>query len=186
MFLDVSCSSCYAASRRRPTAYLHCPANEPASTTTTLETLLETTQNSDDKDTLLADNKTVAICPCTCKTDFISILKLIEKRRKELIVNKSKLSANVRKRTCATDSRTSSTAIGLVSIIILIACGSMLIYSDVSSVLKLCYRKCNKLLQLYSLHYTMQHEVSIFSFSSPVFLITFYIRRPSVYLSVCL
>lgn len=146
MFHDVSCSSCSAASRTRPTAYLHCPTNAPGSTTTTtLETLLETTENSDDKGTLLADNKTEAMCPCMCKTDFISILKLMEKRRKELMVDKSKLSANVRKRTCSTDSRTSSTVIGLASVIILIACGSMLICSDVSSVLELSYRTCKKL-----------------------------------------
>lgn len=137
MFYDVSCSTCYAASKRYPMTHPYCPT--PGLLT------VETTQNSTDKSTLPTDNKMEASCFCLCKTEFINIVELIEQRRKELLVDKSKLSANVRKHTCATDSRTSSTAIGLVSVIILIACGSMLIGSDVSFVLQLCYHKCNKL-----------------------------------------
>lgn len=137
MFYYVSCSTCFAASKRYPMTDPYCPT--PGSST------VETTQNNADKSTLPIDNKMETSCPCMCKNEFINIVELIEKKKKELLVDKSKLSANVRKRTCATDSRTSSTAIGLVSVIILIACGSMLIGSDVSFMLQLCYRKCDKL-----------------------------------------
>lgn len=134
---DVSCSTCYAASKRYPVTDPYCPT--PGSSTE------KTTQNSEDKSTLPTDNKMEGWCPCMCKNESITIVELMKMRRKELLVEKSKLSATIRKRTCATDSRTSSTVIGMVSVIILIACGSMLIGSDVRSVLHLCYRKCNKL-----------------------------------------
>lgn len=139
MFYDVSCSTCYAASKRYPMTDPYCPTDAPSSSTET------TTQNSEEKSTLPTYNEMEAWCPCMCRNELITIVELMEMRRKELLVDKSKLSATLRKRTCASDSRTSSTAIGLVSVIILIACGSMLIGSDVSFVLLMCYRKCNKL-----------------------------------------
>lgn len=137
MFNDVPCSTCSAGSKRYPTTNPYCPT--PGSSTE------KTTQNSEKNSTLSTDNKMEAWCPCLCKNEFKTVVVLMEKRRNELLVDKSKLSATIRKRTCATDSRTSSTVIGMVSVIILIACGSMLIGSDVRSVLYLCFRKCNKL-----------------------------------------
>lgn len=137
MFYDVPCSTCSAGSKIYPTTNPYCPT--PGSSTE------KTTQNSEKNGTRSTDNKMEAWCPCMCKNESITIVELMKMRRKELLVEKSKLSATIRKRTCATDSRTSSTVIGMVSVIILIACGSMIIGSDVRSVLHLCYRKCNKL-----------------------------------------
>lgn len=82
MFYDVPCSTCYFASKRYPTTNPYCPT--PGSSTE------NTTQNSEKNSTLSTDNKMEAWCPCMCKNEFKTIVVLMEKRRKKLLVEKSK------------------------------------------------------------------------------------------------
>lgn len=65
----------------------------------------------------------------------------IEEIIKTLAVNKSTLSSEVRRKTCAEDPRPSSKYMGLVAIVFLGVSFGLLFMVDFSSSLKLCFKK---------------------------------------------
>lgn len=56
------------------------------------------------------------LCVCVCKYANQTIQESIEKRRKELILNKTELSSYMRKRTSARDNRKTSRVVGTVAL----------------------------------------------------------------------
>lgn len=91
-------------------------------------TVTDTTQNT----------KNSTLCVCVCKHRNQTIQESIEKRRRELIVNKTELSFNIRKRTSARDNRKTSRMIGTVAVIILIVYGLLFFCADIWNLLAMC------------------------------------------------
>lgn len=73
-------------------------------------------------------NNTLCVCVCTYANQTRE--KSVEKRR-ELILNETELSSNIRKRTSAPDIRHASRVVGTVAAIILVVYGLLLFCSNV-------------------------------------------------------
>lgn len=104
------------------------PTSTSSSNTMTIN---DTTQNSMDS----------TFCVCVCKHANHTIQESIEKRRRELILNKTELSFNVRKRTSAKDNRKTSRVVGTVAVIILVLYALLFFCADILSLLALCRSK---------------------------------------------
>lgn len=65
----------------------------------------------------------------------------MEKRRKQLLLNKTELSSNIRKRMSAPDPRKSSTVVGTVAAIILVLFGLLFFPADIRTLLGTCHSK---------------------------------------------
>ena len=87
----------------------------------------------------------VVDCPCPCKDEnnlqnftrkeWLDILAPeLDMIKEELKLNKYNLSANIRRRTSASDNRTSSKGIGITGIICLTLVIGLIILSDISSI----------------------------------------------------
>lgn len=85
--------------------------------------------------------KNATICVCVCKYANQSLETSIEKRRRELILNKAELSSNIRKRTSAPDIRKSSRIVGTVAAIILVVYGLLFFCTDILTRLATCHSK---------------------------------------------
>lgn len=92
-----------------------------------------------------ATNDTTAIndttCVCVCKYVNQTLDESIERRRKELIINKTRLSSTIRRLTSASDYRMSVEVVGTVAIIALILFGLFLFCSDVCSIMSFVLSK---------------------------------------------
>lgn len=64
-----------------------------------------------------------SLCVCMCKYTNQTLKDSMEKRRKQLLLNKTELSSNIRKRMSAPDPRKSSTVVGTVAAVILVLFG---------------------------------------------------------------
>lgn len=73
------------------------------------------------------------LCTCVCKHATPELKESMEVRRKELDVSKLGLSSEVRKRTSASDSRTSSYITGALAITIMLAVFMLFLCSDIYS-----------------------------------------------------
>lgn len=119
-----SCSACFFAGKEHPSSVEVCPltSSMPQSTTkiqsttislsaTILESFTKTTNYTTDldKEDIAIGNKS---CVCVCKYINQTLDELIGRRRKELVLNKTRLSSTVRKLTSASDYRTSVEVIG--------------------------------------------------------------------------
>lgn len=140
VFIDVpGCSTCYFASKKNPTSSISCSATTLTESTTfqattsgiqptteqnptTTLTMAVTTQN------VIANN---TLCFCICKNSNQTLKESIEKRRKDLSVNKTQISSFIRKLTSAQDDRKMSEVIGIIAIIILVLFGLVLCCVDV-------------------------------------------------------
>lgn len=91
-------------------------------------TINDTTQNT----------KNSTLCVCVCKHTNQTIQESIEKRRRELILNKTELSFNKRKRTCAGDNRKTSSVMGTVGVIILVLYGLLFFFADIWTFFVIC------------------------------------------------
>lgn len=94
-----------------------------------------------------ATNDTTAIndttCVCVCKYVNQTLDESIERRRKELIINKTRLSSTIRKLTSAPDYRKSVEVIGTLAIVVLVVLGLFLFCSDVCSIMSFVWlKKC--------------------------------------------
>lgn len=85
--------------------------------------------------------KNATICVCVCKYANQSLETSIEKRRRELILNKAELSSSIRKRTSAPDTRKSSRVVGTVAAIILVVYGLLFFCTDLWTRLATCHSK---------------------------------------------
>lgn len=119
-----SCSTCYFAGKEHMSSIVLCPITSsiPQSTTniqgitillsaTKPESFTKTTNYTTDldKEDIAIGNKS---CVCVCKYINQTLDELIGRRRKELVLNKTRLSSTVRKLTSASDYRTSVEVIG--------------------------------------------------------------------------
>lgn len=89
---------------------------------------------------MLMNNDTQVIintstCVCFCKYKNQTLEESVETRRRELTLNKTKLSSTVRRLTSAADHRVTSRVIGTVAIIILTVCGMVFFCADMYSVI---------------------------------------------------
>lgn len=87
--------------------------------------------------------KNATVCVCVCKYTNQTLETSIEKRRRELILNKAELSSNIRKRTSAPDIRKSSRIVGTVAAIILVVYGLLFICTDIWIRLATSHSKMN-------------------------------------------
>lgn len=82
-------------------------------------------------------------CVCVCKYVNLTLDESIERRRKELIMNKTRLSSTIRKLTSAPDYRKSVEVIGTLAIVVLVVLGLFLFCSDVCSIMSFVwFKKC--------------------------------------------
>lgn len=113
---------------------------EQLTTVTWLTTLISfsntTTINDTTKNTI--NN---ALCVCVCKYVNQTRKESIENRRRELILNKTELSSNIRKRTSAPDTRKASKVVGAVATIILVVFGLLFLCADIWTLLAMCHSK---------------------------------------------
>lgn len=117
-----------STSKEQRTAVTWLPSSTSSATTMTIN---DTTQNT-------KDNK---LCVCVCKHVNQTIQESIEKRRRELILNKTELSFNIRKRTSAGDNRKTSRMMGTVAVIILVVYGLLFFCTDIWNLLAMCRSK---------------------------------------------
>lgn len=82
-----------------------------------------------------------ALCVCVCKLVNQTLEESIKKRRNELILNRTKLSSYMRKRTSAQDNRKTSRIVGIVAAIILVMYGVLFFCADIWTLLAMCHSK---------------------------------------------
>lgn len=82
-----------------------------------------------------------SLCVCVCKYTNQTLEDSMEKRRKQLLLNKTELSSNIRKRMSAPDPRKSSTVVGTVAVIILVVFGLLFLSADIRALLATCHSK---------------------------------------------
>ena len=83
-------------------------------------------------------------CVCVCEDVNITLQESIDKRKKELVINKKELSSSIRKLTSAEDSRVSSRNIGVMGILVMTVFGLILMCTDIFSVLRYFCKKVSK------------------------------------------
>lgn len=143
-----SCSTCYFAGKEHMSSIVLCPITSsiPQSTTNIqgITILLSATKPESFTKTINyttdLDKEDIAIgntsCVCVCKYLNQTLDESIERRRKELVLNKTRLSAAIKKLTFVSDYIMSVEVVGTVAIIGLVLCG--LIFFVLISVLLVC------------------------------------------------
>lgn len=111
-----------------------------STTVTWLTTLTSSSNTMTTNDTTQKAMKST-LCVCVCKHANQTIQESIEKRRKELILNKTELSSYMRKRTSAGDNRKTSRVVGTVAVIIIVLYALLFFCADILSLLALCRSK---------------------------------------------
>lgn len=74
-------------------------------------------------------------CVCICRYVNQTLAESIERRKKELVLNKTKLSRAIRKLTSVSDFRKSVEIIGTVAIVVLVLFGFFLLCTDICSII---------------------------------------------------
>lgn len=82
-----------------------------------------------------------ALCVCVCKLVIQTLKESIEKRRNELILNRTKLSSYMRKRTSARDNRKTSRIFSIMASIMLVMYGVLFFCTDIWTLLAMCRSK---------------------------------------------
>lgn len=114
-------------------------ASPELSTTVTWLTTLTPSSNTMTINDTTQNTKDSTMCVCVCKYTNQTIQESIEKRRRELILNKTELSFKIRKRTSAGDNRKTSRMMGTVAVIILVLYGLLFFCADIFSLLGMCH-----------------------------------------------
>lgn len=115
-------------------------SKELSTTVTWLTTLTSSSNTMTTNDTTQKAMKST-LCVCVCKQANQTIQESMEKRRKELILNKTELSFNIRKRTSAGDNRKTSKVVGTVGVFILVLYGLLFFCADIWTLLAMCRSK---------------------------------------------
>lgn len=141
-----SCSTCYFAGKEHTSSIVLCPITSsiPQSTTNIrgITILLSATKPESFTKTINyttdLDKEDIAIgntsCVCVCKYVNQTLNELIGRRRKELVLNKTRLPSTVRKLTPASDYRTSVEVIGTGATIGLVLFGLKFFCADIFSI----------------------------------------------------
>lgn len=80
-------------------------------------------------------------CVCICRYVNQTLAESIESRKKELVLNKTKLSRAIRKLTSVSDFRKSVEIIGTVAIVVLVLFGFLLLCTDICSIMSFVLSK---------------------------------------------
>lgn len=80
-------------------------------------------------------------CVCICRYVNQTLAESIERRKKELVLNKTKLSRAIRKLTSVSDFRKSVEIIGTVAIVVLVLFGFFLLCTDICSIMSFVLSK---------------------------------------------
>lgn len=80
-------------------------------------------------------------CVCICRYVNQTLAESIETRKKELVLNKTKLSRAIRKLTSVSDFRKSVEIIGTVAIVVLVLFGFLLLCTDICSIMSFVLSK---------------------------------------------
>lgn len=115
-------------------------SKELSTTVTWLTNLTSSSNTMTTNDTTQKAMKSI-LCVCVCKHANQTIQESIEKRRRELNLNKTELSFNIRKRTSAGDNRKTSRMMGTVAVIILVLYGLLFFCADIWNLLAMCRSK---------------------------------------------
>lgn len=128
------CSTCSFWSKKNPSSSVLC---FPDTTTIdmTTKTALTTSTVTDEITYTIDTNNT--FCTCVCKFVNQTLQESIDNRRKDLILNKTKLASSIRKLSSAQDFRMSSEVIGVVAIIVLVMFGVLCFCVDVGFMMSL-------------------------------------------------
>lgn len=141
-----SCSTCYFAGKEHMSSIVLCPITSsiPQSTTNIqgITILLSATKPESFTKTINyttdLDKEDIAIgntsCVCVCKYLNQTLDESIERRRKELVLNKTRLSAAIKKLTFVSDYIMSVEVVGTVAIIGLVLCGLIFFCADICSI----------------------------------------------------
>lgn len=104
----------------------------------TILTSSENTMTLNDTDKNILNRSS---CVCVCKYTNQTLEDSMEKRRKQLLLNKTELSSNIRKRMSAPDPRKSSKVVGTVVAIILVVFGLLFFPAVIRTLLATCHSK---------------------------------------------
>lgn len=126
-------------SKKIPTIHLSCVPVTTADTTLKSTTL--TSLNSGSIDDATQNKVNIALCVCVCKYVNQTMETSIRERRKELTLDKIKLSSYMRKHTSARDSRKTSRVFGFMAVIILVMYGVLFFCTDIWTLLAMCHSK---------------------------------------------
>lgn len=122
-----------------PSTTLKLSTSKEQRTTLTWPTKLTSSSNTLTINDTTQKTKNSTLCACVCKHTNQTIQESIEKRRRELILNKTELSFNKRKRTSAGDNRKTSSAMGTVGVIILVLYGLLFFFADIWTFFVICH-----------------------------------------------
>lgn len=128
------CSTCSFWSKKNPSSSVLCFPDTTTIDMTTKTAL--TTSTFTDKVTHTIDTNNT-FCTCVCKFVNQTLQESIDNRRKDLILNKTKLASSIRKLSSAQDFRMSSEVIGVVAIIVLVMFGVLCFCVDVGFMMSL-------------------------------------------------
>lgn len=122
-----------------PTIHLSCA---PVTTDdTTLKFTTPTSLNSVSINDATQNKVNIALCVCVCKYVNQTMETSIRERRRELTLDKTKLSSYMRKHTSARDSRTTSRVFGFMAVIILVMYGVLFFCNDIWTLFAMCHSK---------------------------------------------
>lgn len=151
--IDTGADSRHFARKINPTSNVSCVQVTTPDTVQHPTTMAPSTKNASkptditpiSKNTSVTETMKITmnatVCVCVCKYKNQTLETSIEKRRRELILNKAELSSNIRKRTCAPDTRKSSRVVGTVAAIILVVYGLLFFCTDILTRLAICHSK---------------------------------------------
>lgn len=128
------CSTCSFWSKKSPSSSVLCFPDTTTIDMTTKTALTTSTVTAEITHTIDTNN---TFCTCVCKFVNQTLQESIDNRRKDLILNKTKLASSIRKLSSAQDFRMSSEVIGVVAIIVLVMFGVLCFCVDVGYMMSL-------------------------------------------------
>lgn len=131
------CSKCSFSSKKGPLSSVVCSPDTTTIDMTTKMAITASTVTTATNDVTYTINTNNTFCTCVCKFVNQTLHESIDNRRKDLILNKTKLASTIRKLSFAQDFRMSSEVIGVVAIFVLVMIGVLCLCVDVGYLMPL-------------------------------------------------